>query len=378
TLAEILRAAGYATGAVGKWQLGWDDGAHPLDRGFDEFFGMQSGNIYFEAGVEGSESWSPEPIPETRRRPLFRGREPTTETEYLTEAFTREALDFIDRHHEGPFFLYLAHYTPHVPLMATRKYLDRYRHVEDPKQRLFAAMVASLDDSVGAVVGRRAEHGLEDDTMIVFLSDNGCALYVDGACSNLAFRGGKRWFFEGGVRVPFIVRWPLGAPAGSTYEAPVSSLDLLPTIAAATGADLPQKPLDGVDVLPFVTGTASGTPHESLFWRAGPNRAVRAGDWKLWQVNRGSDEQLAAIGRVGGLLPDFEAPHGSPLGQLDRLHHLGNDPGERDERSDTEPEVLERLRRALDSWEAELVEPRWWSKRGTAAEIDGQPVELIF
>ena len=378
TLAEVMRSAGYATGAVGKWQLGWEGGMHPLDRGFDEFFGMQSGSIFIEPSAEGVENWNPAPISETRQRPIFRGREVVEETEYLTEVLTREALDFIDRHHDEPFFLYLAHYTPHVPLQATAKYLDRYRHIEDPKTRIFAAMVSSLDDSVGEVVAKLREHGIEQDTMIVFLSDNGCALYVDGACTNGPLRGGKRWFFEGGIRVPFLLSWPGGVEPGQVYEPAVSSLDLLPTFAAAAGASLPEKPLDGVDLLPYVRGEQTGPPHEMLFWRAGPNRAVRRGDWKLWEVNRATEERLSQITRTGDLLQDFDAPRDSPLGQVLRLHDLGVDLGELHTLAGEETETLEELQRALDAWESELAEPRWWSNRGTAAVVDGEGLQLIF
>ena len=378
TLAEVMRTAGYATGAVGKWQLGWGAGKHPLDRGFDEFFGMQSGSIYIEPSAPGVESWNPQPIPEVRRRPIYRGREVVEETEYLTEVLTREALDFIDRHHEEPFFLYLAHYTPHVPLQATAKYLDRYRHIEDQKTRIFAAMVSSLDDSVGEVTARLREHGLEEDTLIVFLSDNGCALYVDGACTNGPLRGGKRWFFEGGIRVPFLLSWPAGVEPGQVFEPAVSSLDLLPTLASVAGAPLPEKPLDGVDFLPYVRGERTGPPHEALFWRAGPNRAVRRGDWKLWQVNRATEERLAQITRTGDLLRDFEAPRDSPLGQVLRLHDLATDLGELHTVAGEESDILKELQRALDAWESELVEPRWWSNRGTAAVVDGEGFQLIF
>ena len=378
TLAEVMRSAGYATGAVGKWQLGWGDGKHPLDRGFDEFFGMQSGTIYIEPSAEGVENWSPLPLAEVRERPIFRGREVVEETEYLTEVLTREALDFIDRHHDRPFFLYLAHYAPHTPLQATAKYLDRYRHIEDPRVRIFAAMVSAVDDSVGEVRARLREHGLEDDTLIVFLSDNGCAFYLQGGCTNGPLSGGKRWFFEGGIRVPFLLNWPAGVEPGQVYRPAVSSLDLLPTFAAAAGAPLPEKPLDGVDLLPYLRGEVDGVPHETLFWRAGPNRAVRRGDWKLWQVNRASEEQVASLQLLGALFPDWEAPHGSPLGQLNRLHDLENDVGERIPLADDEQVVLEELQRALDAWESELVEPRWWSNRGTAGTVDDEAIELIF
>jgi len=378
TLAEVLRAAGYVTGAVGKWQLGWAGGRHPLDRGFDEFFGMQSGTMFIEPSTEGVESWNPTPLPEIRRRPVFRGREVVEETEYLTEALTREALAFIDRHRDRPFFLYLAHYAPHVPLQATAKYLDRYRHIEDRKTRIFAAMVSALDDSVGGVVAKLREHGLEQDTLIVFLSDNGCALYIDGACTNGPFRGGKRWFFEGGIRVPFLLAWPGGLRPGQVYRSAVSSLDLLPTLAAAAGAPLPAAPLDGVNLLPWVRGEEAGTPHGTLFWRAGPNLAVRRGDWKLWQVNRASEERLAEITRTGGLLRNFVAPRDSPLGQVLRLHNLQVDLGESSSVADEETEVLGELQRELDAWESELAEPMWWSNRGTAAVVDGEVIQLIF
>ena len=358
TLAEVMRTAGYATGAVGKWQLGWGDGKHPLDRGFDEFFGMQSGSIYIEPSAEGVENWSPLPLPEVRGRPIFRGREVVEETEYLTEVLTREALDFIDRHHDRPF--------------------DRYRHIEDPRVRIFAAMVSAVDDSVGEVRARLREHGVEDDTLIVFLSDNGCAFYLQGGCTNGPLSGGKRWFFEGGIRVPFLLNWPGKVEPGQVYRPAVSSLDLLPTLAAAAGASLPEKPLDGVDLLPYLRGEVDGVPHEFLFWRAGPNRAVRRGDWKLWQVNRASEEQVASLPLLGALFPDWEAPHGSPLGQLNRLHDLENDLGERIPVADDEQAVLEELRRALDAWESELVEPRWWSNRGTAGMVDDEAIELIF
>ena len=152
----------------------------------------------------------------------------------------------------------------------------------------------------------------------------------------------------------------------------------MPTLAAAAGAALPEKPLDGVDLLPYLRGEQAGPPHETLFWRAGPNRAVRRGDWKLWQVNRASDERLAQITRTGDLLRDFEAPRDSPLGQVQRLHDLGSDLGELRTVADQEAEILEELQRALDAWESELAEPRWWSNRGTAAVVDGEGLQLIF
>ena len=378
TLATRLNQVGYATGAIGKWQLGWSPEQQPQQRGFDEFFGMQSGSIYIEPGTPGVESWSPLPVPAKRRKPIYRGTEIVDEPEYLTDALTREAVDFIRRHRAQPFFLYLAHYAPHVPLQATSEYLERYAHIEDPATRIFAAMVSAVDDSVGAVMDTLGELGVADDTLVVFLSDNGCALYLGGACSNKPLTGGKRYQLEGGVRVPFIMAWPARLPAGNTYSEPVSSLDLMPTLLAAGGIDQTPSGLDGVDLMPYLSGDETGPPHESLFWRAGPNRAIRQGRWKLWQVNRTTEEALASIDGPGRLLRDWEAPGGSPHGQLTLLYDLSSDIGEQRNLAAKHPDLVNRLVGQLDDWNAGMIDPTVVSTRGTVARIDGIPVELIF
>jgi len=287
-------------------------------------------------------------------------------------------VDFIRRHSEEPFFLYLAHYAPHVPLQATTEYLERYAHIEDPATRIFAAMVSAVDDSVGAVMGALGELGVADNTLVVFLSDNGCALYLGGGCSNDPLNGGKRYQLEGGVRVPFVMAWPAQMHGGETFSEPVSSLDLVPTLLAAAGVDDTPSDLDGVDLLPYLSGDESGPPHEALFWRAGPNRAVREGRWKLWQVNRTTEEALASIDRAGGLLPDWEAPEGSPIDQLTLLYDLSSDVGEQSNVAVDHPDVVERLIERLDAWDSEMMDPTVVSNRGTVARIDGVPVELVF
>ena len=377
TLGESLKAEGYATGIVGKWQLGTAEDRRPLRRGFDEFFGMMSGTVYIDPNTPGVESWSPEPLG-PRRRPVIRGDEVVEEKEYLTDALNREALSFIDRHHEEPFFLYLAHYAPHAPLQATKKYLDRYRHVEDQKKRIFAAMVSGVDDSVGAVMAKLREHEIEDDTLVVFLSDNGCALYVLGGCTNGPLNGGKRYFWEGGIRVPMIANWPGKIPEGLVYEQAVISMDLNATILAAAGIDPTPLDLDGVDLRPFLSRPDGPAPHQRLFWRAGPNYAVRDGDWKLWAVNKTSEETLASTPSTGMIIPDWEAPKGSPLGQLMLLSDLSKDLGEKKSVSAGHPEVLERLQRHWREWNKQNKTPMWWSNRGTARQIEGVPVEIIF
>jgi arylsulfatase A-like enzyme len=377
TIATRLKKAGYATGAVGKWQLGWTAEQKPMARGFDEFFGMASGSIYIEPGTPGSETAEAMPVPKTRQRAIYRGDQEVEVTEYLTDVLNREAIDFIDRHHEQPFFLYLAHYAPHVPLQATAKYLERYAHIEDQPTRIFAAMVSAVDDSVGDVMQALRTHGIEDDTLVVFLSDNGCALYIYGACSNTPLNGGKRYQFEGGHRVPFIMSWPSRLPAGKVSELPVSSIDLAPTLLAASGTDQIPTEFDGVDLLPFASGDTQGSPHDRLFWRAGPNRAVRDGKWKLWQVNRTTEEVFQSI-TPGALLPDWTAPKGSPLGQLTLLYDLEADIGEQNNLAAERPEVVGELIERLDEWNTEMKDASVNCTRGTAAKIDGIPVEIIF
>jgi arylsulfatase A-like enzyme len=379
TLGERLKRAGYATGAIGKWHLGFSDEQQPLRRGFDEFFGMASGSIYITPGTPGTDSYWPAEygMPEKRRRPIYRGDTPVEETEYLTDAITREAVDFIRRHRDEPFFLYLAHHAPHSPLQATDKYLERYAHVEDRATRIYSAMVSALDDGVGAVTATLRELGLEDNTLVVFLSDNGCALYLMGACSNQPLNGGKRFQLEGGVRIPFIVSWPDRIPAGGVFSRPASALDLVPTLIAAAGVTETPPELDGVNLLPYLLGEREGAPHQRLFWRAGANRAVRDGSWKLWQVNRTTEETLASI-EPQQLLRNLARTTESPHGQLTVLYDLSADVGEKNNLAADQAEQVERLLGLLDEWSSEMVAPTIDSTRGTAARIDGVPVELVF
>ncbi|MCZ6890557.1 MAG: sulfatase-like hydrolase/transferase [Gammaproteobacteria bacterium] len=378
TLGERLTANGYATGYIGKWHLGWRrPEQRPVARGFGSFFGMAAGSIFIEPDTPGVESWNRTPVPKRRERPIYRDNESVEERDYLTDAFTREALSFIDVHHNERFFLYLAHYAPHVPLQATRKYLDRYRHVEDPRQRILAAMVSAVDDSVGAIRAHLERYGLADNTLIWFLSDNGCALYTFGACTNRPLNGGKRYHYDGGIRVPFVMHWP-GRIDSAVFDDPVSALDIVPTIMAAAGAPLAAgEVLDGVNLLAHLAEPELPPPHDSLFWRAGPNRAARIGSWKLWKVNR-VDRARAESTPRGELLEDWVAPEGSPLGQLTLLYDLSVDVGERRNLAAERPDVVLRLEAALNAWDRDMRSPSVDSIRGTGTFIDGEPVEIIF
>src|SRR4051794_29379549 len=270
TLADRLKAAGYATALVGKWHLGSAPKFHPQRRGFDEFFGFLAGaHPYFPGQGE----------------PIYRGTEVVKEQEYLTDAFAREAVSFIDRHRETPFLLYLAFNAVHTPMHATDPRLSRFAAIEDEARRTYAAMLSAMDEGVGRVLDTLRARGLEEDTLVVFFSDNGGPTMPGttiNASRNDPLRGSKRTTLEGGVRVPFAARWPARLPAGKVYEHPVIQLDLLPTLLSAAGVEAkPDWKLDGVNLLPYWTGTESRTPHETLYWRMGNQMAIRRGDWKL-------------------------------------------------------------------------------------------------
>ena len=378
TLGEALRAVGYATGYFGKWHLGSGPRQRPQARGFDEFFGMMAGTIYIEPDKPGVENWTPPgtTIAKKRQRPIYRGSDVIEESDYLTDALTRETLQFVERHRDEPFFVYMAHYAPHVPLQATAKYIERYRHIKEKRRRVYAAMVSAVDDSVGAVMQKLRETGVEENTVVFFLSDNGCALYTGGACSNSPFNGGKRYHYDGGTRVPFLMQWPKQIPAGIVYDHPVISLDIFATSLAAVGSS-GDPALDGVDLVPFLIGDHALPPHERLMWRAGPNRAIREGQWKLWQVNKTDPGYLKRL-NPAGLIPGWEAPTGSPRGQLTLLFDVSKDPGETVNLTPQHPELVKRLKKRLGEWNGELIEPRWNSNRGTAVTIDGVAVEIIF
>ena len=239
TLGDLMRGAGYATGYVGKWHLGRRPAQQPLSRGFDDYFGLLTGGTTYFSGSRPEAVLDPDRPAGTRAgREIYRGREVVEVEEYLTDVFTREAVDFIDRHAggEAPFFLVLSYNAPHTPLQATREYMETVGHVEDPRTRIYAAMVSSVDRGVGAVVDRLAAHGAGDDTLVVFMSDNGCVGYAAIACSNGSFSGTKRFHLEGGIRIPFILHWPNGLEGGQVYCEPVISLDLFATFAGLAGA----------------------------------------------------------------------------------------------------------------------------------------------
>ncbi len=312
TIAEALHDGGYTTGLIGKWHQGGTAKFHPFRHGFDEFFGFTHEGHYFvpppwdgaatllrrrtlPGGGEGT--WtgekglsyhtvmgSNEPDYDANN-PIVRGGQPVVETEYLTDALTREAVDFIDRHDDKPFFLYLAYNAVHSPLQGADAYMEKFAHIDDLHRRIFAAMLANMDDSVGAVMEQLRKSGLEENTIVFFLSDNGGPTR-ELTSTNGVLRGEKGQMYEGALRVPFMMQWKGTVPAGQVYDKPVSSFDIFATAAANSAAVTAPKQVEGVDLIPFLTGKDNGRPHETLFWRQGGKSGLRHGDWKLVRMGK--------------------------------------------------------------------------------------------
>ena len=340
TVAELLKAAGYQTAHIGKWHLGGTGGMRPEDQGFDDSLYMR-GMAYLPPD-------SPDVVnarvPDTIDRMVWASMQyaaqfngsPSFEPDgYLTDWYTDEALAFIEANQHQPFFLYLAHWGIHNPLQARKDDYEALAHIEDHALRVYAAMIRALDRSVGRVLEQLADLGLDENTLVVFTSDNGGAGYLGLPDVNQPYRGWKLTHFEGGTHVPFFMRWPSGLPAGVTLTAPVNHVDLLPTIVAAAGASLPDdRVLDGVDLLPFARGeTPEGAqPHDTLFWRQGTLQSVQHLGWKL-----------ITDGRTG----------------RNWLFELTRDPTEQRNLAATEPERVAALTTLLDEHNKTQVEPAW-------------------
>lgn len=289
-LSEALDKVGYNTLAIGKWHLGAHREQRPLKQGFDEHFGFLSGgHRYFP------EEWTLNDISEIRsqgdgyRTKLLHNGKRIEEKEYLTDALSREAVNFINKDRKEPFFIYLAYNAPHAPLQATQKYLDRFAHIKDKKRKTYAAMVSAVDEGVGAVLNALEEKGISDNTIVYFLSDNGGP--IKNGSNNDPLRGKKGNVYDGGIRVPFAMQWPKKIKAGQTYDKPVISLDIFATAAEYAGFT-PKNELDGVNIVPYLNGKSKETPHKYLFWRKYDQErlAVRHGDYKLVKEEGGKTE----------------------------------------------------------------------------------------
>ena len=299
TLAECLKAAGYHTGHVGKWHLGHNKDLRPCARGFDEYYGFLAGMVddYYTHVFQG-------------KKYSYKQDEPFDEPGYITDLFTREAVSFIDRHAAEPFFLYLAYNAPHGPHQAPDEWMKR------AKGDALNATIACMDDGIGKVLQTLKEKGIEDNTLFIFLSDNGSPQDV----RNGGLRGSKGTVHEGGIRVPFIARWPGHIPVGKVVDEPLISMDIYATVAAVTGVK-PPKDLDGKNAAGVLAGK-SNSPHKVLFWRYKELSAIRRGDWKLV---RNADNPV-------------------------QLYNLKSDPGEKNNLAVENPEMVKELLHKHEEW----------------------------
>jgi arylsulfatase A-like enzyme len=332
SLAEKLKTIDYSTGAIGKWHIGFKPELTPTKRGFDEFFGFLDG--------------AHEYLPGGRRGQILRGLDPVEEKEYLTDALGREAVAFIERHKDEPFFLYVPFNAVHAPMEAIQKYLDRFPDIKEANRRTHAAMTAALDDAVGRILLTLRRLNLEQDTLVFFHSDNGGPT-PQTTSSNLPYRGYKGQVLEGGIHIPFMMQWKGRIPAGRVDDRPVIQLDILPTALAAAGAEIaPDWKLDGVDLLPYLTGGNSGRPHEALYWRMFNQHAVRCGDWKFV---RGAAREGAG------------------------LYHVMDDPGEADNREARMPDKVKELEALWQAWNKELMDPQWVRQDSGGRALSDRP-----
>jgi arylsulfatase A-like enzyme len=334
TFADRFRTAGYATGLVGKWHLGGAAKFHPPKRGFGEYFGFLGGAHPYFPG---------------QGAPIYRGEDVAMETEYLTDAFGREAVAFIDRHKDKPFFLELAFNAVHTPMHATNERLKRFESIADKTRRTYAAMTVAMDEAVGRVLDKLRSDKIDDNTLIFFFSDNGGPTMpgttINGS-RNTPLRGSKRTTLEGGIRVPFAVQWKGRLPAGTTYDQPVIQLDLLPTALAAAGVEAkPEWKLDGVNLLPYLTGQNTQPPHDTLYWRLGNQMAVRQGDWKLVRYDTTAD----------GVVGQGRRAAASPT----KLYNLARDIGEAEDLAAKQPDRAKELEAVWQKWSAQMAKPLW-------------------
>ena len=352
TLAKLLQGGGYHSVHLGKCHLGDSPQFRPYNHGFDESLSLlHGGSMYLptkDPNVVNSKQdfdpidkfiWAAEPW-----GIRFNDREPFQPPKYLTDYLTDEAVKVVETNKNRPFFMYLAYNAPHTPLQATREDFDALSFIPDHATRVYAAMIRNLDRNIGRVLQALKDQGVDDNTLVIFTSDNGGAHYIGVDGINAPYRGWKATFFEGGIRVPFFMRWPAAIPKGVKVNTAVNHFDVFATAAAAARLDVPKdRPIDGVNLLPFTNGKAKGSAHEAIFWRTDAYRVVRTNDWKL-QVT--------------------ERP------KKDWLYQLSVDPAERNNLAAKEPAQLAAMKAQLAAWDKQQVKPLWPSLGEGAIAID--------
>ena len=319
TFAQRMKALGYTTGIIGKWHVGSMEGYLPTQRGFDEFYG------YLPFGIAAEPPHGP---------PIYRGTNVVAKPKNHMEQFYTEAVSFLDRHAKEPFFLYLPFSAVHAPYVGSQPWLGKFDNMTPANRSKYAADVSQMDDIIGRVMAKLRALGLEENTLVFFISDNGGP---GGVTSNAPFRGTKWTLWEGGMHVPFIAQWKGRIPAGKVLSQQVMQIDFLPTAVAAAGGEVKADwNIDGANLLPLLEGRSAAAPHAALFWRFGIQYAVRQGDWKL-------------------VKPHIDS---APL-----LFNLAKDIGEQNDLAAAEPARVKELQALWDAWNAKNESPRWIDER---------------
>lgn len=332
TLAEALKQVGYTSGIIGKWHQGADISNHPLNRGFNEFFGhLGGGHRYFPEELTIKDSYAVDNDEGVSYKTwIMRNHEPIQTKKYLTDEFSDEAVRFVEKHKKNPFFLYLAYNAPHSPLQATKEYLDRFPNILDNKRKTYAAMVSAVDDGVGKLLDKLESLQLDKNTLVYFLSDNG-GPEKDNSSDNGVLREGKSSIYEGGYRVPFAMQWK-GTVQPGVYDNPVSSLDIFATIAALSKAPIKKDhPLDGVNLIPYLKDKYKGLPHETIY--------LRKFDQKGYSVRH---KDLKLVLKKDG---------------VPQLYDLKKDIGEQNDISLQYPDEVNKLEAIRKEWDSQLIAP---------------------
>jgi arylsulfatase A-like enzyme len=359
TIAQLLKQKGYTTGLVGKWNLGIGDGFYPEQRGYDYSYYFEGAltryvddpidtNRYINQHLPWSFSELPAWAPRYGSTAIREGHNKVKDTGYLTFSFASKAIDFIETYKNVPFFLTLTFNAPHDPFQVPKEYFNRIQGVTDTVQRVYYGMIEALDDAIGQVMKKLENEGLDKNTLIIFLSDNGGATYTR-ATTNEPLRGGKCTHFEGGLLVPFFIKYPGVLKGNNTYDAPVSSLDIFATIAAAANSALASdRVYDGVNLIPYLNKEKDSLPHHVFYWRNGYSKAIRKGEWKLYSNEKSKKTWL---------------------------FNLGNDREELHDLSKQYPNKVNELQKELDRWEkAQFIKPRWKSSANVLIDVNGEMI----
>ena len=350
TIAEVLKDAGYYTAHIGKWHLGKVDGSHPNDQGFDDSLFMEGGLYLPENDKSVVNAKTDHPVDSMvwakgQFSASFNKNPSFAPSGYLTDYYTDEAIQVIEKNKHRPFFLYLAHWAVHNPLQALKSDVAAIRHhTTGHNLQVYSGMITALDRSVGRIVDALEKNGLTDNTFIIITSDNGGASYIELADINDPYRGWKLTHFEGGTHIPFMAKWPNQIQAGTKFIPAVHHNDIFQTIAAAGNAKVPtDRVLDGVDFLPFINGSKDEILHETLFWRQGHQQTVLHQGWKLIRTNKAEQKWL---------------------------FHLEEDPTEQNNLVSDYPDKVQLLEQLLDKHNLEQVEPLWPSVANVPILID--------